>query len=382
MATTVTSDVSYISKLLFADDAATQKAVVRDKPLFNATPQRTNFTSAEGIKIPAITATGQGASATIATAAANASPDLGKAFTLTQATYYTNVNISGKVLRNAMGVELARQEYGTATGVRATANTVAAGLITFTNPSDAVFIELGMQIVGSATPGSALRTGFGTVTAVNTSLGTVLFTGTLVGNLVSGDVVYRQGDASNTGANLVMAGLADWCPSSDPSATLFFGVDRTSYPSRLAGVRYNGSSDPVETVLIKAVAAASIEVGPGFKKGDIYINPMNFAAFQTSKEGGRWITEESSYGIGIEKFQIGPFKLVPDSLCPVGLCYMINDGAFVRFSCGSAPYWNDFDGSDIWLDRQTDTVQAGLVHDGQFGAIHPGRIMVIRLPTL
>ena len=52
----------------------------------------------------------------------------------------------------------------------------------------------------------------------------------------------------------------------------------------------------------EAFARAQVEVGPGFKTGDVYMNPLNFAAFQTAKEGGRWITEPTTYDIGIEKF--------------------------------------------------------------------------------
>ncbi len=402
MATTSTSDVQYISKILYKDGIA-QSQIVRDKPLLSATPQKTNFATARGMEIPVIASPGQGVSATVATAAANASASKGVTFTVTQKTIYKNIDIAGIVLRNAqkgnddtyflqqfklemdnameaMGVELARQEYGSSTGVRAQASNVAGGVITLANPQDAVYFEYGMVIVASQTAGGTLRSGSGVVSAVDTSAGTVTYTGTIT-SVGTTDYFYEQGNAQNGGTALLMSGLADWVPAT-VTATPFFGVDRTIFPSRLAGVRYDGTNDNTETVLIKAAAKAMAEVGPGFKKGDVYMNPVNFAAFQTAKEGGRWITEPSSYNIGIDKFQIGAFKLVPDALCPVGVAYMINDGAFIRASCGDAPFWQDQDGSDLWLDRTTDTIKGQLVHDGNFAAVHPQRIMRIALPAV
>ena len=139
MATTQAADVSYISKVIYKDGIQ-QKQIVRDKPLLLSTKHNTKFTSAEGIKVPILYGTGQGASATVANAATNASPDAGAAFTVTQATYYTNFDIHGKVVRNAlkgnddsfflqqlklamdnaqetMGSELNRQASGTSAGV-------------------------------------------------------------------------------------------------------------------------------------------------------------------------------------------------------------------------------------------------------------------------
>lgn len=414
MATTATTDVSYISKVIYKDGIS-QKQIVRNKPLLTATKHNTKFTSAEGIKVPVIYGTGQGASATVANAASNATPDLGKAFTVLQVSYYTNFDIAGRVVRNAlkgdndsfflqqlklamdncqetMGVELNRQAYGASSGYRAQAHATTAPTattLTLANPQDAVFFEPNMVIVSAASADAtaAIRTGtpgYATVTGVNTSTGVLTFATDLtakISGITTSDYIYRQGDAqSGASAGLVAAGLADWCPATVTS-TSFFGVDRTAYPSRLAGVRYSGTNDQYETVFIKAMAAGMAEVGPGFQMGDIFMNPINFAAMQASKEGGRWITEPSSYNIGIDKFQIGSFKFVQDSMCPVNVAYAINDGAYERASCGDAPYWNNFDGADMWLDRSTDVYKGQLVHDGNYIAPKVQQIMRIAMPT-
>lgn len=409
MATTSTTDVSYISKVIYKDGIQ-QKQIVRDKPLLTATRHNTKFTSAEGIKVPIIYGTGQGASATVANAHDNSSPDKGDAFLVTQATYYTNFNIAGKVVRNAlkgnndsyflqqlklamdncmetMGSELNRQAYGSSAGWRARVGSVAptGSTIVLANPQDAVFFEPNMVCVMAATPTGAIKAGTPgsfTITKVDTQTGTLTVNGTittLITSPAAGDYIFRQGDAQNNATNgVVAAGLADWVPQTVTS-TLFFGVDRTAFPSRLAGVRYPGQNDSLEVVFIKAMAAGKAEVGPGFKKGDLFLNPVNFAAIAASKEGGRWITEPSTYGIGIDKFQIGAFKFIEDAMCPVNVAYMVGDGAYERASCGDAPYWNNFDGSDMWLDRATDIYKGQLVHDGNFIAPLVQSIMRIDL---
>lgn len=408
MATTATTDVSYISKIIYKDGIQ-QKQIVRDKPLLTAIPHNTKFTSAEGIRVPILYGTGQGASATVANAATNASPDKGQAFTVTQATYYTNFDIAGRVVRNAlkgsdesyflqqlklamdncqetMGSELNRQAFGSSAGWRARVGSAnpSGSTIVLANPQDAVFFEPNMVCVMAATATGAIRAGtpgYFTITKVDTSTGTLTVSGTitvLITSPTAADYIFRQGDAqNNASAGIIAAGLADWVPETVTDS--FFGVTRSEFPSRLAGVRYPGSSDPLEVVFIKAMAAAKAEVGPGFKKGDIFLNPVNFAAVAASKEGGRWITEPSSYGIGIDKFQIGAFKFVEDAMCPLNVAYMVADGAFQRASCGDAPYWNNFDGSDMWLDRTTDVYKGQLVHDGNFIGVHTQQLMRIAL---
>lgn len=409
MATTQPADVSYISKVIYKDGIQ-QKQIVRDKPLLMYAPHNTKFTSAEGIHVPIIYGTGQGASATVVNASDNASPDQGSKFVVTQATYYTNFDISGKVVRNAlkgnddsfflqqlklamdnaqetMGCELNRQAFGTSAGWRARVGTTAptGTTIILANPQDAVFFEPQMVCVMAATATGAIRggtPGYFTVTKVDTSTGTLTVNGTITTLITTpgaGDYIFRQGDAQNNASNgIVAAGLADWCPAT-VTATPFFTVDRSAFPSRLAGVRYPGSTDPLEVVFIKAMAQAKAEVGPGFKKGNIFVNPVNLAAIAASKEGGRWITEPSSYEIGIDKFEINGFKFIEDAMCPVNVAYMVADGAYERASCGDAPYWNNFDGSDMWLDRTTDKYKGQLVHDGNFIGVHTQQIMRIDL---
>jgi hypothetical protein len=416
MATTATTDVAYLSKQIYPN-GFDPKQLVRDKPALMNTPHKKNFSSSEGIVFPAKYGNAGGASATIANAAANAKAQAGKKFIVTQATYYTNISVAGLVVRNAMkggadaqfmdqlksetdgaqetmGVELNRQLFGSQDGWRAqtSATTAPSGsTITLANASDCVFFEVGMIIVAASTPGGAIAAGtpgYATISNVDESAGTITVVGTattLITGLSTSWYLYLQGDARNNGTARVAAGLFDWNPTSTSGlSTTFFNVARDAYPARLAGARYNGAGDPIQTVFIKAMQNFKMQVGPGWKNGDIYINPLNMSQLMSAVEGTRFQEGEkmTSYGIGLQTVKYGTMTFIQDSLCPLNVARVVAEGAFVRASCGDQPVWNgEVDGSEFFVDRTTDVLVGSLVHDGNFAALNPNQLGVITLPS-
>lgn len=415
MATTATTDVSYLSKQIYPN-GFDPKQLVRDKPALANTPHKKNFSSSEGIVFPAKYGNAGGASASVANAAAHATAQKGKKFIVTQATYYTNIAVGGLVVRNAMkggneahfmdqlksetegaqetmGCELARQLYGSQDGWRAlTSATVAPSgtTITLANASDFVFFEVGMVLVAASTAGGAIAAGtpgYTTVTAVNGD-GTLTVDGTVttqITGISTSWYLYRRGDARNNSTAVVAAGLYDWNPTSTSGlASTFMNVDRSAYGARLAGARYDGSGDPIQTVFIKAMQNFSMQVGPGWKNGDIYINPLNMSQLMSAVEGTRFQEGEkiTSYGIGVTTFKYQGLSFIQDPFCPLNVARVVSEGSFVRASCGDQPVWNgEIDGSEFFVDRTTDTLYGSLVHDGNFAALNPNRLGVITLPS-
>ena len=54
-----------------------------------------------------------------------------------------------------------------------------------------------------------------------------------------------------------LSGLGAWLPSSAPGSTdSFFGVNRSSDATRLGGIRFDGSSLPLEEALIGAASTS------------------------------------------------------------------------------------------------------------------------------
>lgn len=421
MATGTDTDFAFLQKILYPG-GYDNKALVKDKLALANTPHRKNFTTGKGMEIPAPYSTPQGASSQAATAAANASPSKGSSFTVPQCSYFAQLRLDGKLVENAkngtadtqfvdqmkyesdmvedtIGWELERQIFGSQTGYRAQIGSVSIGAnttITLKKITDAVFFRVNMVIVLAAVgggPGGAIRSGGttnkATVNAVNTKTGVLTFTGqnftTLFGTAVADDYIYREGDAQSGGTAKIAAGLEDWIPSADPSATLFYGVDRSLNPSELAGVRYDGTLDQLPNVFINARANYMSQIGKGLKKGVWYIHPLYGAAMRNAYESKRIVDmqRETTYKIGVDSFKIDNNEFIEAPACPYGIAKFVADGAFVRASCGDQPNWGGMGKGDMfWLDRDNDLVKGMMKHYGNFAAWHVNECMHADLPAL
>lgn len=179
-------------------------------------------------------------------------------------------------LSNNMAFELfsggtASRGVVSAAGVSYSAPTLSFVLA---NSQAVVQFEVGMTLQASATDGgAALQNAPGTidaiqVTAVNRN------TGAISGIVVQGAPqtswgagVFLQvlgdigiGGASTIAGMLGMSGFAAWVPNIDPPANdNFWGVNRSADPTRLAGLRYNASSQSMQEGLTSALAFANRE---------------------------------------------------------------------------------------------------------------------------
>lgn len=418
MATGTDSDFAFLQKILYPG-GYDSKALVKDKPGLANTPHKKNFTTAKGMEIPAPYSTPQGASAAALTAANNASPSKGSSFTVLQSSYYAQLRLDGKLVENArkgnaetqfvdqmkyesdmtedtIGWELERQLFGNSAGYRGKIGAISIGATTtFTleKITDSIFFRANMVIVLATTATGAIRSGGttnkATVTAVNTKTGVITFASqnftTLFGTAAIGDFIFREGDAQSGGSAKVCAGLDDWNPATDPSATLFFGVDRSLNPSELAGVRYDGTGDQLQTVFINARANYHSQIGKGIKKGTFYIHPLYGAAIRNSFEAKRIVdtTRVSTYEMGIDSFKIDNCEFIEAAACPYGISKFVADGAFIRASCGDQPAWAGVNDSDMfWYDRDNDLVKGTMRHYGNFAAWHVNELMHVDLPAL
>jgi hypothetical protein len=249
---------------------------------------------------------------------------------------------------------------GTATrGISSSASTQIGGTapggvtLPLTNAQNIVQFEVGMLLVASATDGGAPSTDTVTITAVNRSTGVVTGTAsaaTLSANwaigtgsaylTVSGDL--PSTGASNTGSYLALSGLAAWIPSTDPASNdSFWGVNRSADPTRLAGLRYDASSQTIEEGMTNALAFLNREGG----KPDLCI--MDFASYaslvnalgakvqyvqvnhdevEVAFEG---ITFQSAYG---------RVTVLADRSCPPQTAYLLTMNTFKLRSLGKVPH--------------------------------------------
>ena len=128
--------------------------------------------------------------------------------------------------------------------------TESSGVCTLVNSDDVVNYKIGMLVNASANDGSAtghalLGSGsIGYIIGVNQNVGTFTVSATDGGSAGTPSgwtgtmYAFRYGDFGGTASpNTVCQGFGDWCPASDPSATLYNGVDRTQDIIALSGVR-------------------------------------------------------------------------------------------------------------------------------------------------
>lgn len=175
---------------------------------------------------------------------------------------------------------LAQQLYASGTGSRgqiSSAGITTSGSTTacswvLLDPNSIVSFEVGMLLVASATDGGVPSASTVLITSVNRSTGAIGGTSSnahssdLSAEWASSAYLTIAGDvpaagASGTGSFLAVSGLAAWLPTSAPSSTLFWGVDRSVDVTRLGGVRFNGQSETIEEALIDGASLVAREGG-------------------------------------------------------------------------------------------------------------------------
>lgn len=231
---------------------------------------------------------------------------------------------------------------------------VAGGtVLPLSNPNSIVAFEVGMLLVASATDGGAISDDTVQITAVDRDNGIVYGTASdssldsewAIGSgsaylTVSGDL--PSAGAANTGSFLALSGLAAWIPSTSPASNdNFWGVNRSSDPTRLAGIRYNASSLTIEEGITNALALLNREGG----KPDLIV--MDFASYaalvnalgakvqyvqvnhdevEVAFEG---ITFQSAYG---------RVTILADRSCPPQTAYILTMNTFKLRSLGKVPH--------------------------------------------
>lgn len=163
--------------------------------------------------------------------------------------------------------DLALDLYGDGSGTRGNISSITTGVIVLTDPNQIVNFEVGMSLVSFSVSGTTATqsTGaaIGYVIAVNRSLGQLTVSTTQGGSAgtptnwsttfpalaVQGDVNFASGGLA-TGSAVKVSGLAAWFPIVAPGSTdSFWGVNRSTDVTRLAGVRFNGQAEPIEEAL-------------------------------------------------------------------------------------------------------------------------------------
>lgn len=368
-------------------DEKIENMVYKDNPLLAMISKYEDF-GGENLKLPVKYGLPMGRSATFADAVSNKSASQLKAFLLTRKADYAIASIANETIEASKGnanafIEAATFEidgaieaatrslaislYGDGSGqigvVGSLATTTASNdTVTLATIQDITNFEVGMQLnFGTATANKEIST-------INRDTGVILLTA--ASGATTTEAIYVDGDKDNK-----LTGLGGWLPSSAPGSTdSFFGVNRSSDSTRLGGIRFDGSSLPIEEALIGAAARVAREGG----KPDVcFINYNNFADLEKAL-GSKvsYVDVKVNPEIGFRGILVhgprGPIKVVPDQNCPNGVAYMLQMDVWKLYSLGKAPKILDSDGLKFLRESTADAVEARVGYYAQLGCRAPG----------
>ena len=368
-------------------DEKIENMVYKDNPFLAMLSKYEDF-GGENLKLPVKYGIPMGRSATFADAVSNKTASQLKAFLLTRKADYAIASIANETIEASKGnanafIEAATFEidgaieaatrslavslYGDGSGsigvVGALATTTASNdTVTLATIQDITNFEVGMQLnFGTATTNKKID-------SINRDTGVFILDA--ASGATTTEAIYVDGDK-----DAMLTGLGGWLPSTAPGSTdSFFGVNRSSDSTRLGGIRFDGSSLPLEEALIGAAARVAREGG----KPDVcFVNYNNFADLEKAL-GSKvsYVDVKVNPEIGFRGILIhgprGPIKVVPDQNCPNGVAYMLQMDVWKLYSLGKAPKILDSDGLKFLRESTADAVEARIGYYAQLGCRAPG----------
>lgn len=379
-----------------------ENEVYKDHPFMAMLKKYEKF-GGESRKIPLISGNPQGRSATFSSALANQTNAQLKAYFITRNHDYGIATIDGETLEASIGdmnafieaatvqIDGSMQAVGNSLGgalyrdgegwigqvLAEPAETAGTFSFTLLDPQTVTGFEVGQTLnIWSAITGGTQRNSDGSdvswpIAAVNRTTGVITLTGTYnsSGTIAASDYIFVEGDRGNK-----VKGLDAWLPATVTS-TPFFGVDRTADPTRLAGIRYDGSAQPIEEALIDA---ASLIAREGGKPDHCFLNYAQYANLEKALGSKvQYVDITTQYvDVGFRGMMIngpkGPIKVIPDQDCLPNVAFMLQMNTWELNSIGKAPKILKLDGLDFLRLSSADAVEARCGYYAQLACFAPG----------
>lgn len=343
------------------DGQVVENLVYADNPFLAMVPKSSDF-GGKYKPIPIITGVSQGRSATFANALANQTAVQLESFLLTRVSDYSIATIDNQTMLasatdkmtflegsklvidgaiRSITNSLASALFRSGTGSIGQISSISTGVITLVNLADVVQFETNMTLQADATDGGVSpRAALGYVIAVDRSAGTVTVSATAGGSAgtpsgwTTNDFLLVQGDL-----NAKVSGLAAWIPFTTPSATAFYGVDRTVDPVRLAGVRYDGSAQSIEEALIDG---SSLLAREGGKPETCILSFASYSALEKALGAKvQYVDFKGPAEVAFRGIMINGassmIKVFPDRNCQPNTAYLLQMNTWKLECLGDAP---------------------------------------------
>jgi hypothetical protein len=420
------NQVAALKELYPPDGDYMQDLVYKKNPFLALVPKNESPSGMAGkyLPVPLIYGTPQGRSATFATAQTNQTAPALASFFVYRVSNYQLVTITNELLeatkddagafideaklnmdtgfRNISN-DLALDLFGSGNGVRGQLASISTGVIQLAVIGNVVNFEVGMALVSFSISGSTYTQSTGAsvgyVIAVNRSAGTVTVSATAGGaagtptnwstsfpNLaVQGDVTF--GLIANQQSFLKVTGLAGWLPFTAPSSgENFWGVDRSADVTRMAGVRFDGTSESIEEALIDA---SSLVAREGGQPDMCFMSFTSYAALEKSLGSKvQYVSvEHDQADIAFAGIRIhapyGPITVVPDRSCPPFTAYLLQMDTWKMRSLGKVPHILTYglEGLDGLRVGNADALEIRIGYYGNLTCVAPGWNCVVTLSS-
>jgi hypothetical protein len=278
--------------------------------------------------------------------------------------------------RNAAGVAV----WGSGSGSIGKVASFTSTAITLATVDDVSKFEVGDVLAASATDGGGTLRNSGattTVTAIDRDTGVLTCDTTLIAALANSDFLFPAGDYDAR-----FSGVQAWVPATAPSATTFYGVDRTKDKTRLGGIRYDGTSAPKNEALILGAARIRREGG---QPTHGFMHPMDVADLVNILGSAVRYEMVQAVGatIGFQSIVIaipgGSIRLFEDRNCPRSVAYLLDMSSWQFRSLGKPFQWVDEDGRKILRRATTDDYDMRVATYGNVICKRPGHNIRIAL---
>lgn len=285
----------------------------------------------------------------------------------------------------SVGFQLFRNGGGARGRLKSSASGTGTVTVTLTSDSSMQGFERGMWIQTASTDGTSgsVNPGKIMITGVNRLAKTL--TAAAAWNLsipaiADSDYLFRDGDFGN-----VIKGFEAWCPSTAPtSGDSFFGIDRSSDPDRLAGIRYDASTGgTIQEIL---VAASALAYDFGVTPDMVILNPLDYANLINqvgSKSEIEIPTDKPAIGFkGVSLYGAsGVMSVMADPCCPRYKAWMITQDSWELWSIGDVPKVLNRDGQETLREANADADELRVGGYLQLVCMDPGSNVNITLPT-
>lgn len=350
--------------------------------------------------LPVIFGNPQGRSATFTNAQGNQTASANTRFILQMAADYQLVTVTGMTAaasRNDQGAFVSALKNEMDNGFKQIKNSISgaifrsgtgsigkiatggitSGVITLSNPDDVTQFEVNQTLQANATDGGTPRATLGYVIGVDRGSGIVTVSDTGLGGAAGTPVAWQAADflLVQGDNNLKVKGFNAWLPAT-VTATPFFGVDRTGDATRLGGIRWDGSGQPIEEALVKAAALCSREDG---NPTTVVLPFSSYSSLELSLGSKVQYTDRFVDDVVIPFRGIrlhGPnaeLAIFPDRSCIAQTAFMLETDSWGLYSYGEVPHIVDLDvGSAILRVPSADAFEVRLRYFAQMGCNAPG----------